>query len=413
MKRYQKLIAVSRHEYLTVIKQPSFWVSLLLVPAIIIIAFGISYVSNKDVGKIEKKTNKDGYTIKVVDQSGLISKQLVASAKLEMTQTANTDALVADVSKNKLDAVIIYPKNITDTKSYKVYVSDDKEDSEKASNISDLGDYLLRQSILEPLASPKVINLALEGASAETTTYQDGKEQVGFATYVVPGAFLLLFYIALFMSISYAMTSVSEEKENRAIEMVLSYVRPRTLMTGKLIGTSLVTLTQFLFYVAIGITAYLVARALGNDLQLPFDINNLVFEFQPIFFGLAYFVTGFLLYISLMLATGAAFPSSKEAAGFTTIFYLMPFVPFWAFEIIRTQSDSFLTQFSSFFPLTAPSTLLLRNTFGTLNLGEALLGLAILIVSTIAAVWLAGRLFKLGALEFNSRVQLSKVFSRK
>ncbi len=410
MIKSKKLLAVTRHEYRTIVKQPSFWISLIAAPAIFLLIFGINYLSSRSNTDLEKQKNEAGYKISVVDQSGLISNDVTDAVNIAIANDGQTDQLREQVRQDEIDGLIVYPADITKTNSYQVYISTDKEDSDKSSTISGIGHFVLQQSLLAPLGSDEVANLALNGAEPQTVEYEDGQEVPGFEAYVVPGVFMILFYFSLFMGIGYAATSVSEEKENRAFEMVLSYVRPRTLMSGKLIGTTLVTLTQIALYAAIAVIAYFIYRALGNELQLPVNLGELEFAIIPILFGAAYFVTSFLFYLALMLATGAAFPSSKEANSFTAVFYLLAFVPFWGFDAISNTPDSLLSQASTFFPLTAPTTLLLRNTLGNLSIIEAAIGLAILIASTVAAVWLAGKLFKLGALQYNSRVKLADIF---
>lgn len=413
MKRYQKLRAVIRHEYLTIIRQPAFWLSMLALPTFVGLSLGIGYLSDRNDDDVIR--SPADYNIAVVDQSGVIQQDVAEAVGVGLDETEDTDELKARVRSAKLDGLIVYPKNIARAQAYQVFVNtDEQDDANKSEIVSSIAGYTLQRSLLAPIGSPDLIDLALSTDSwdAELTSYEDGEESPGFAAYVVPGAFIVLFYIVFFFSVGYAMTSVAEEKENRAIEMVLSYVRPRTLMVGKLLSVTLVAFTQILFFLAVAVAGYFIAKGLGNDLQLPFDINELVFDFQAILFGVLYLVSGFLLFIAMMLATGAAFPSAKEANSFLFVFYMLVFMPYIAFEAITKQPDSFLTQFASFFPLTAAPTLLLRNAFGSLGLAEALIGLAVLVVSTIAAIWLAGKLFKLGTLNFNSRVKLSSLFKK-
>ncbi len=409
MSRHNKLRPVVRHELLTIIGQPSFWITLMSIPAITAAIFGISYFASRGEKTVEL-SEPSSYRITVVDHSGLISDELVSVTGLA---TADDEQEPKEqVSRAEIDGLIIFPHDITESRTYRVYVNTDDGDSGKTGKINELGNQLLRYSLLAPLGETGLAALVLEGAAPDTTTYKNGQPSAGFSSYIVPGAFLVLFYFALIMSVGYALTSVSEEKENRAIEMVLSYVNPRTLMTGKLIGVTLVTLVQFVTYAVVGVAAYFAAKYFASEFRLPINVNDLVFEFQPIFFGLLYLACGFLLYVAIMLMAGAIFPSTKEASGFSAVFYLMPAIPFWAYSTVANQPDALLTQILTYFPLTAPTTLLLRNTVGNISLLESVLGLAVMLASTVVAIWLAGRLFKLGALNFSSRVKLSSIFGR-
>ncbi len=416
MSRHKKLFAVIRHEYMTVVQQRSFWLSMLIIPAFFLFSFGVGYISSLE-DDIDTTEVTEGLDISVIDNSTLISANVAQDVGVDIADgRSETDAQDA-VRRGELDGLIVYPQDYLESASYQVYVNLDDEDLEEdiEDTTSSIGSYLMVQSLLEPVGSSDVINTALSvnSSQAEVTSFEDGEQSAGIAAVIVPGAFILMFYVVFFLSVSYAMTSVSEEKENRAIEMVLSYIKPRTLITGKLLGVTLVALTQLVFYALFGLVAYLVMNNIGNGVSLPINLSELVFEFQPILFGLLYFVLGFVLYITLMLATGAAFPSAKEAGGFTTIFYLLVFMPYIAFEPIISMPDAFLTQVATYFPLTAAPTLLLRNAAGNISLIESLIGVGILVVSIVVAVWLAGKLFRLGNLKFNSRVKLTEIFRSK
>lgn len=415
MSKYKKFIAVVRHEYMTVVQQRSFWLSMLIIPAFFLFSFGIGYISSIDDGTRTPEAT-EGFDIAVIDNSSLISTGVTQEAGVDIAENRSQADAQDAVRRGELDGLIVYPEDYLETASYQVYVNLDDEDSEQdiEATASRLGSYLMVQSLLEPVGSSDAINAALSANSsqADVTSYEDGEESPGFAAVIVPGSFIVMFYIVFFLAVSYAMTSVSEEKENRAIEMVLSYVTPRTLITGKLLGVTLVALTQLIFYALFGLAAYLVMNNVGDGVNLPINLNELVFELQPILFGLFYFVLGFILYITLMLATGAAFPSAKEAGGFTGIFYLLVFIPYIAFEQIISMPDALLTQVATYFPLTAAPTLLLRNAAGNISLVDSLIGVAVLVLSIILAVWLAGRLFRLGNLKFNSRVKLTEIFRK-
>ena len=67
-------------------------------------------------------------------------------------------------------------------------------------------------------------------------------------------------------------------------------------------------------------------------------------------------------------------------------------------------------KFLTFFPITSPSTLLLRNTLGNIGTVEALLAVAVLAVFTVLAFLLAAKLFRLGALEYADRLKISAIF---
>lgn len=402
-----KLQAVIRHEFLTIIKQPSFWISLVAFPLIIGVVILIGALTDtSDDAKIDPaKAN-----IAIVDSSNLIKPAVAENYNLRFEDASRQADLEAAVRDGEIDGLIVYPSGLTDNGMYQVFA--DNTDGDNAATISDLGRVVLQQSLLTPLESEKLIALALSGGQANVQSFTDGKPARKIAEYIVPGAFLVLFYIVLVFSIGYALTSVSEEKENRSIEMVLSYVKPRTLILGKLLAVILVTLTQMLFIGLMAAIAYVVARSLGNDLSLPFDLSDLTFVPAEILIGLGFLVIGFIFYVGLMAMVGAIFPSSKEASGFSTLFFLLPAVPFWGIDAITNQASSMFAQILTYFPLTSPTTVLIRNAAGNLNLTEGLISLAILAISTLVIVALAAKAFRLGTLEYTNRIKFSALLRK-
>lgn len=407
MKLHHKLKAVIRHEFLTIVKQPSFWISLIAVPLItgVVILIGMLTNDSKDTAK------KDGnLSIVVIDKSNLIVPDTAKANGFTISSPEKETELKAAVKAGDVDGLIVYPSDLKESGSYQLFA--DNTDRDNGAIISELGRTTLQESVLVPLNSKSLADIARTGGTGKLETFVNGKEPRQFIEYIVPGAFLVLFYMVLVFSVGYALTSVSEEKENRSIEMVLSYVKPRTLILGKLLAIILVTLAQILIILAMAGIGLLIARAMGNDLSLPFDLTALTFVPFEVLIGIGFLVVGFIFYVALMAMIGAIFPSSKEAGSFSSVFFILPAVPFWGFDAITTQANSVFTQILTYFPLTSPTTVLLRNAAGNLDIMSGLLSLAILALTTVATIALAARAFKLGTLEFSERVKFSTLFKR-
>ena len=273
---------------------------------------------------------------------------------------------------------------------------------------------ILKTSLFLPLGSPEIIALAQNGAEGTMTFYQDGKETNGFNDYIAPGIFAILFFTILSFSLSYMLTSVSEEKENRSMEMVLTYVEPRTLIVGKILGISLVTRTQLGFFLVLAVIAYIVMRNTGSLSTLPLGIDLAKITLDPfrIFFAVGFMAVGFLLYAGFMVAVAAMAPSAKEANSFSSVFIIGAIIPIYFVALIVTDPTGAITNFLTFFPLSSPMTNLLRNTVGSLDPAMAWASLAVMTVFMIGSIWIAIRAFKLGALEFAQTVKLSSLFKR-
>jgi len=408
-----KLKSVIRHEYWTIVKQPSFWIAMLATPAIIAIALGLSYFGNKSVEDRMGQIVKQLKDVAIIDESGLINQTVVDSAGLKLTPPSEKDELREAVREGTAQALVVFPESLVKDRRYKVYLS--STDFTQMGSVTSLADNLLRTSIFLPLGSAEIIALAQNGADSDVITYKNGAETAGLNEYIVPGLFLVVFYIAFIFSVGYMLTSVSEEKENRSMEMVLTYVNPRTLIIGKLLAVILVTLTQIAFFLVLAIIGYFVMTALGNTLTLPagIDLQKLVFNPVAMFFGAAFLTVGFLMFAGLMTATAAVAPSSKEANNFSAVFFIGAFVPFWFFTMILTDPENPITKLITYFPITSPVVTLVRNTVGNMPFLESLAALAVMTVFMIISIWIAVRAFSLGALEYTNTIKLTSLLKKK
>ncbi len=407
-----KLQSVIRHEYLTIVRQPSFWILMLAIPLIIGAVIALSFVGNQSSANRIQELAKDLKNVAIVDDSGLINKQIVEASKLTLSPADQTETLRQQVQDSKKDALIVFPSTLKDDRKYKIYLS--TSDLTQTSTVTSLADNILETSLFLPLGSAEVIALAQNGAEATLTTYENGEETAGVNGFIAPALFVILFYIIFAFSISYMLTSVSEEKENRSMEMVLTYVKPRTLIVGKLLAVSLVTLTQVAFFALLAVIGILVLSQTGNGVHLPFGIDfaKIVFDPLTMFFGAAFLIVGFLMYAGFMTATAAAAPSTKEANSFSSIFFIGAFIPFYFVAAIVTDPENPIVRFITYFPITSPVVNLIRNTVDNLGPVQSWVSLAVMTAFMLLSIFIAVRAFKLGALEFSQTIKLSKLFKR-
>ncbi len=407
-----RLGIVIRHEYWTIVKQPSFWISMLATPLLVVVAFGLSYLGNQASGDRIDELAKELKNVAIVDQSGLINQEVVQGSGLALHSPASVDELRQSVRDGDKEALVVYPETLVKDREYSVYLSSD--DFTKMGSVTSLADSIIETSLFLPLGSAEIIALAQNGAETNVTTYRDGRDTAGLNEYIVPGLFVVVFYIVFLFSVGYMLTSVSEEKENRSMEMVLTYVEPRSLIVGKLLAVVLVTLTQVVFFLLLAIVAYLVAQILGNALTLPagVDLQRLVFDPATLFFAVGFFAVGFLMFAGFMTATGAIAPSTKEANNFSAVFYIGAFIPFYFLMMILTDPENPITKFVTFFPITSPAVALIRNAIGNMEFIEAALALIVMTIFMVLSVWFAVKAFSMSALEYSGRIKLKNFLKK-
>lgn len=210
---------------------------------------------------------------------------------------------------------------------------------------------------------------------------------------VVPILFAGLLGLGLAVGAGNMVRSVSEEKESRLVEVMLTSVSPSSLMAGKLLALVAIGLAQA--------AAWVIAAAL--TVPVMFDRIPGIGEFT-VSAGLwltimGCFITGYFLVATLSVLVGALAPSSREATGFGGWISMIEFVPVWFAGVIMWQPDELLGRLLSYIPFTASSGILVRLSGGgemaAWEIGAALVGVAV-----VAAIllWLSIRVFRAGIL---------------
>ncbi len=103
------------------------------------------------------------------------------------------------------------------------------------------------------------------------------------------------------------------------------------------------------------------------------------------------------------------FPSATEASRFLGVAIISAFLPIYAIASVINSPDTLIVKIFTYFPLTAPTTALLRNAVGSFSTVEALGSLAIIIISAVVAVWFAVRAFRYGSMEYGRRVGIKEL----
>ncbi len=208
-------------------------------------------------------------------------------------------------------------------------------------------------------------------------------------SFILPMVMMLLVLGAVFTGGQYLLTTTIEEKSNRVVEVLLSAVSPTQLMAGKILGQMLVGLSMLTIYSGVGISA-LIAFALG-DLITPM---HLVWMFL-------FFITGYGMIASLMAAAGAAVNDLREAQAFMTPIMMFMMIPYFMMIVIPRAPNSTLAVTLSFLPPINPFIMMLRIASNDPPpTWQILLSLAVSALGAVVAVWLAGKIFRVGMLMF-------------
>src|SRR5690554_482539 len=263
-------------------------------------------------------------------------------------------------------------------------------------------------------------------------TYDPKNELSTTASWVgfVFGSLIILFVFMFGMTI---LRSVAREKSNRIVEVLLSSVKARQLLTGKVLGIGFSALIQFTAWVVIiGFGLYVFRLTLFPDMfsagfvadeiakegaqnplsnQSPFVeliYSQIHYTNMLIFFTL-FFLGGYLFYGSFFAMIGASMGSESDGQQFVIPITLLLFLAVLSGYYTVYYPGTTLSEWIGFIPFTSPMVMMveLSNGFEDGSAWKLFLSLAILFISAFFMMRIAGRIYKNGILRFNHRLKLN------
>ncbi|HYN86794.1 MAG TPA: ABC transporter permease [Pyrinomonadaceae bacterium] len=315
-------------------------------------------------------------------------------------------ALDERIERNELDGYLILPRDIFETRKSRYY----------GRNLGDLisvgrlerrvsravKEERMRADGLDP---ERVRDFNREVTMTRQKPGQEG-EQAAAGSFFLALAVGLFVYIAILRYGQAILSAVVEEKTTRIVEVLFSSVRAFPLMAGKLVGVSLVGLTQYAIWalLVVGIVLFGTgALAAGGVENLPHIPPSLAV------YALLYFLLGFYIYATLYAVVGSMVTTEKEGGqlAFPVIMLLMAGI-YIAFPVIRSPNSSF-SFWVSMIPFFSPITMLVRIATETPPFWQIALSLGIGVATVVGLVWVAARIYRTGMLMYGKRATLPEV----
>jgi len=416
---------IIKREYLTKVKNKSFIVMTILSPIIMIALISlVAYLSQLNNDKVR--------TITVLDESGLASGVFENTDKTIYNVLENMSLNDAKILTKETSSVgLLHIDKVENIDSISNHIKFYSEESPSLSLISDLESKLEKKLTNAKLlengvdvdminASRVRVNVAQESFSGEKSSKIDSVVKLIFGGLA---GYLLFMFIIIYGNM--IMRSVIEEKTSRIIEVIISSVKPIQLMLGKIIGTSLAGITQFVIWIIIGgFLMVIVSFIFGIDVHTPqqdmmqqaMSNPELNMELQDAFTAfynlpllnliiafILFFIGGYLLYSSFYAAIGAAVDNETDTQQFMLpiIMPLILAVYIGIFTVIEDPHGTVSTVFS-FIPLTSPVVMLMRIPFGV-PLWQQLVSLLLLVASFMFTVWFAAKIYRVGILMYGKK----------
>jgi ABC-2 type transport system permease protein len=190
------------------------------------------------------------------------------------------------------------------------------------------------------------------------------------------------------MSASYLLSSITKEKENRVLEILMVSLAPRQMLVGKMIALGLVGLLQMSLWIG---TGYTLLRLSGRTFSLPAAFQ---LPLSFLLWGIVFFLLGYAVYASLMASLGALVPNLREASQATFVVILPLLVPLMLIGVLIEDPNGALATGLSLFPLTAPVVMMTRLAAGRVPLWQLFLSAGLLVITVVLLVRAVAGMFR-------------------
>ncbi len=312
------------------------------------------------------------------------------------------------VRKGDLDVYVVIPKGILTTGKAEFYGRNTGDVFTRETVENRLSNAIRQARLAEARVPQNVLDELGRRVTLTSTRISDrGEEKDSGGGFYVVFAFGFLIYLTTVLYGQTVLGAVIEEKETRIAEILFSSVRSFPLMMGKLIGVSLVALTQLaiwgLAFALFTIFGVAMLATQGVTLSLP-HIPAMMF----VYFGL-YFLLGYFIYATIYALVGSMVTTIQEGGQLALPVTLLLVAGFsLAFPVIRSPNSS-LAFWASMFPFFAPITMLVRIVTETPPLWQIGLSLSIGFGTVILLIWLASRIYRVGMLMYGKKASIPEM----
>ena len=230
------------------------------------------------------------------------------------------------------------------------------------------------------------------------------RSEDNMAYFFLPYGIMMLFYITILGSAGMLLNSIGKEKENRVIEVLLLSTRPLQLFMGKIIGLGLVGLLQLVIWL---VSSLSLATLSGKSIPA---LSGLQLPPHLLLWGVIFYILGYMIYASFMAGIGALVPNLREASQATTIVILPLMIPMFLISPLIEKPNSVLAVVLSLFPLTSPTTMMLRLAATQVPLWQILSAILLLILAGLLTIRAVTGLFRAQTLLSGQPFKLKNLF---
>jgi ABC-2 type transport system permease protein len=398
----RQTLLVAGQELWVNIRRPGFIIMTLLIPALGLAALLLASVFGGEVGdffesQFEPQAAVTGY----VDHSGVLGADLTHYAGdfvAYPNEAAAREALLAE----EIGAYLVLAADYLETGKVTVYGLGGGFSTFAAAESGNLSDFLVDHLVAGKLDEATRTRVVAPVDLEAVTLDEQGEVSTDspfswLGDFVLPYVFAILFVITIFTASGFLLQGVSEEKEGRIIEILLSSISPSQLLAGKILGLGALGLIQVSIWIGAS------AALLGAATAIFALAGAISLSLGTLALGVVYFVLGYLLFATLMAVAGSMGTTQRESQQIASIFSLAAALPWMTMGIVFANPGSPIAVALSYFPLTSPVMMLLRLGVSEVPATQIAISIGLLVAGITLSLWGGAKIFRASLLMYGKR----------
>lgn len=229
-----------------------------------------------------------------------------------------------------------------------------------------------------------------------------------FFSYFLSYFSMLFMYFMILLQGSMIATSVAREKDTRTMELLITTVKPKSLIWGKVLAGVVTSLITFLAILLSGMIGFSISVMKNHQILEILKSININLEIQDLIIFVVYLLLGVTLYYFIYAALSSLVSKLDELNQALTPINIIVVIGF-IFPIMNlAYPESTLMKVLSFVPFTSPLAMFARYKMSNVNTIELLISASILVISVVLASILAAKIYRAGTLNYGNKMKLIK-----
>jgi ABC-2 type transport system permease protein len=385
---------VAKHEYLKRMGKKSFMVGMLGFPLMIVAIMALSFYAALG----QTSSLPLGY----IDHSGILTAGIEPEPKagqryLAMLPYASEESARNDLDAGKIQAYYVLPQDYFQTGQIALYYLDSPPGEQVTSSLNTF----LKANLVDKL-SPEIGRRTVDGFELVVRS-MDGRQEFSsenFIAALLPFFGGFLFVIAVMTTSGYLLQVVTDEKENRTMEILLTSMSPEQLIGGKAAGLIALAFTLLLIWLAAAIAGLMFTSQFVPALEgvrIPWDFILLLF---------VYFVPSYVLMAGMMTAIGGSVTETRQGQQIAGMLNMLFMLPYFMTALIFTNPNSPLIAALTLFPTTSMVTITLRWGMTAIPIWQLVVSWILLTASAGFSIFASARIFRVGMLMYGQGLNL-------